>query len=441
MKESINPYQAWLALPSNIDAPSYYQLLELDDSQQDAAVIAAAADRAIARVRSCRPGAHITAWTQLLDQLAEAKACLTNAERKRAYDERLRSGSMSDAARVPTAGVASPPDEPGVQPAGATTPNVRPASRRAERAAGERAQSRRAPLLWALTCLGLAAVAVVLVRRGELFGRGEVAQARRDTQQSPGETQQTPRPGQRPRPSPREQAAEIRSEPDVREPLEQPNTGEEPTVPGEVRPTTVTEAGEPVPAVESPPDAGPEYRQQLSQLLMEARSAIAVRDFQAAKERLAEASRLARPEHAERVRRLEQLANAVRQFWNGIDQTLRNVPGLAEFPFRNGVAVVREKPAEFFKFRFAGRNQEVPVAELPPELARAVAAAWFDSRDATNLLLRGAFEASQQPLTDELRDQARSLWQQARASGADVDDLLKILEEEEDITDESAGGP
>jgi hypothetical protein len=87
--DEFNPYLQWLGLADS--SPSYYELLGLEDETEDARRIAAAADRAIARVRSHRPGPHTARWSQLLDELKLVKQVLTDPRRKQEYDTTLRS--------------------------------------------------------------------------------------------------------------------------------------------------------------------------------------------------------------------------------------------------------------------------------------------------------------------------------------------------------------
>jgi hypothetical protein len=69
---SFDPHREWLGIEST--APDYYELLGIDDRGDDPGKIIAAADRALARVRSCHPGPHKRSWTALLGSLAEAKS-------------------------------------------------------------------------------------------------------------------------------------------------------------------------------------------------------------------------------------------------------------------------------------------------------------------------------------------------------------------------------
>ena len=86
--ESFNPYREWLNLEDH--HPNHYALLGLDVFEDDGRRIASAADLRLAQVRRIRPGAHAIHWQQLLDEIAAAKARLTDASRKAEYDTSLR---------------------------------------------------------------------------------------------------------------------------------------------------------------------------------------------------------------------------------------------------------------------------------------------------------------------------------------------------------------
>ncbi len=88
--ESFNPYREWLGLETDASPLSHYQLLDLPLFEDDVTKIHAAADRALARVRAHRPGAQAQKWARLLDDLAQAKACLGDLARKSVYDQSLR---------------------------------------------------------------------------------------------------------------------------------------------------------------------------------------------------------------------------------------------------------------------------------------------------------------------------------------------------------------
>ncbi len=95
MADSFHPYSQWLSLPVELTEPNHYQLLSLRDFESDEETIAIAADRAMAKVRGYRPGVHAKAWSQLLDELYGAKACLLDAASRAEYDRGLRGSPNS----------------------------------------------------------------------------------------------------------------------------------------------------------------------------------------------------------------------------------------------------------------------------------------------------------------------------------------------------------
>ena len=86
-----NPLSAWLGFPADELPRDYYSLLGLELYENDIHEINRAAETLIAHVREIRPGPYLTEWTKLLDILRAAKACLCDPDKKRAYDEALRS--------------------------------------------------------------------------------------------------------------------------------------------------------------------------------------------------------------------------------------------------------------------------------------------------------------------------------------------------------------
>ena len=110
----MDPIHEWLDI--DIDRPNHYQLLRIPDFESDPETIAAAADRAMSRVRSRRPGQYAKIWMQLLDRLADAKRCLTDPGLKEDYDRALRSGEIDCEPLLP-ADLPTPNDDGQVSPA------------------------------------------------------------------------------------------------------------------------------------------------------------------------------------------------------------------------------------------------------------------------------------------------------------------------------------
>jgi curved DNA-binding protein CbpA len=87
--EPFNPYRQWLELAVD-RPPDYYTLLSLPAFSDDRQAIAAAAARAATRVRGFKPGPHAREWSRLLDEIREARECLSDPVRKATYDQTLR---------------------------------------------------------------------------------------------------------------------------------------------------------------------------------------------------------------------------------------------------------------------------------------------------------------------------------------------------------------
>ena len=94
MADSFNPYVQWLGYTGGQRPIDYYELLGLDRFQNDPAAIGHAADVLTSQIRRVRPGPHLAAWQDLLDQLRLAKSCLLDPVSKAAYDASLRSPSQ-----------------------------------------------------------------------------------------------------------------------------------------------------------------------------------------------------------------------------------------------------------------------------------------------------------------------------------------------------------
>ncbi|HAL14589.1 MAG TPA: hypothetical protein DCP67_12315, partial [Planctomycetaceae bacterium] len=93
-------YKQWLGVES--PNPSFYDLFEIGFDEPDLQVIKEAADRALSKVRSFRPGAQAKQWAMLLDELTFALKTLTDSELRSTYDQQLERGELVAALRVET---------------------------------------------------------------------------------------------------------------------------------------------------------------------------------------------------------------------------------------------------------------------------------------------------------------------------------------------------
>lgn len=90
MAESFDPYLRWLGIRDPERPPNHYRLLGVSPFEDDPDVLSSAADRQMSHVRTFQTGPHSAESQRLLNELAAAKICLLNREKKAAYDAELR---------------------------------------------------------------------------------------------------------------------------------------------------------------------------------------------------------------------------------------------------------------------------------------------------------------------------------------------------------------
>ena len=90
MSDGFDPYHRWLGIRDQQRPPNHYRLLGLELFEDDADVIAEASDRQMGHVRTHQTGRHSETSQRLLNELAKAKVCLLNSDRKAKYDAKLR---------------------------------------------------------------------------------------------------------------------------------------------------------------------------------------------------------------------------------------------------------------------------------------------------------------------------------------------------------------
>lgn len=87
---TFDPYYKWLSIPPHEQPPNHYRLLGVALFEEDPEVIAAAADRQMGHIKSYTNGRYASHSQRLLTELAKARICLLNAERKASYDAQLK---------------------------------------------------------------------------------------------------------------------------------------------------------------------------------------------------------------------------------------------------------------------------------------------------------------------------------------------------------------
>ncbi|MGH7140336.1 MAG: 3-keto-disaccharide hydrolase [Pirellulales bacterium] len=112
---SFDAYHKWLGIPPQEQPADYYRLLAIARFESDPDVIEGAADRQMAHVRTFQAGQHSALSQKILNELAAARLCLLNAEKKAAYDVTLR--RKFDVAQRPEPAASQPrPSVPQARP-------------------------------------------------------------------------------------------------------------------------------------------------------------------------------------------------------------------------------------------------------------------------------------------------------------------------------------
>lgn len=88
--ESFDPYHKWLGIPPQDQPPHHYRLLGIELFESDPDVISNAVDGRMAQIKSFQTGRYSAISQRLLNELALAKVCLLNAQKKPLYDSQLR---------------------------------------------------------------------------------------------------------------------------------------------------------------------------------------------------------------------------------------------------------------------------------------------------------------------------------------------------------------
>jgi len=130
MSEAFDPYHRWLGIPPKDQPPHHYRLLGIDLFEQDTEVIRDAAERQMAHVRNYQLGQHSSISQKILNELAAAKSCLVDRDKKAIYDAAIKAklgASKSSTERLeskpgpPSSPAPSPPPPP---PAPTLSPSI-----------------------------------------------------------------------------------------------------------------------------------------------------------------------------------------------------------------------------------------------------------------------------------------------------------------------------
>jgi biopolymer transport protein ExbD len=89
-QDDFDPYYKWLAIPKAEQPPNHYRLLGVPLFEKDFDVISISTDRQMAHVKAQATGRHAALSQRLLNELANACACLLDPLKKQEYDADLK---------------------------------------------------------------------------------------------------------------------------------------------------------------------------------------------------------------------------------------------------------------------------------------------------------------------------------------------------------------
>lgn len=101
MSSEIDVYKEWLGIPEGDRPPDYYTLLRLIQFEDDVEKIQNNYRKLNAHVRKYATGQYLVRSQELLNELAKAMLCLTDAEAKREYDESQGRESVEETSGEP----------------------------------------------------------------------------------------------------------------------------------------------------------------------------------------------------------------------------------------------------------------------------------------------------------------------------------------------------
>jgi len=90
VSKTFDPYHLWLGIPASEQPPNHYRLLGIPLFEESPTVVENAADQRMAHLRTFQAGQHSVLSQKLLNEVATAKICLLNPEKKTAYDGSLQ---------------------------------------------------------------------------------------------------------------------------------------------------------------------------------------------------------------------------------------------------------------------------------------------------------------------------------------------------------------
>lgn len=404
MSDAFDPYLQWLAIREGERPLNHYRLLGLDLFESDPDVVASAADRQMAHVRTYQSGEHAASSQQVLNELAQAKICLLKPQRKAEYDDQLRKKMKVVLPAKPLSkspSLAAVPSSPQIV--------VESSNVGSDRIANYAGLNRRqnSPVPWIIAgvsvvvLIALVAVAATIGRKGDPEPDSGTVVAKPETVPNP--------PPELPRSAP--------EEPAVPEPPQ--------VVPSEPAPWDRQHEIQPVQR------AAAEIigTQQVADALISVREALAQREYTRADLQLDQAARTdLTMQEREEIERLRRLRGLIGRFWEAVDRGLVGLVRGSSLTYRGVEVAVAEKSISSLTLRDEhGRTHDFFLAHSQMDSDLAVILAEQGLADAGPSMqgVIGTFFALDRD-ADILT--AQKMWEEALAAGWPGDELLAEVE-------------
>src|SRR5262249_36814229 len=84
-----DPYSKWLGLPAGDQAPTYYELLDIDPGEINTEKIEDAANAQIMKLKPHRKGPRAKECGELLEEIAAARDTILDSAKRKAYDAEI----------------------------------------------------------------------------------------------------------------------------------------------------------------------------------------------------------------------------------------------------------------------------------------------------------------------------------------------------------------
>ncbi len=182
MSDRFDPYYKWLGIPPERQPPSHYELLGIREYESDPDVICSAADRQMTYLRTFQSGKNSKASQRLLNEVAAARICLVDAEKRAAYDVQLRSKNAAPTASPPKPAhpkkKAPRDNDLATEEPNQSAPQIEVATERPptrQRVASEPATASRSKLVWPAVGAGVVFVVGIVVVLFVVLAKGDRA--------------------------------------------------------------------------------------------------------------------------------------------------------------------------------------------------------------------------------------------------------------------------